>query len=179
MIVNCTDPDISPETNRHYIGLAKYFRAFFYFEKVKRYGEVPWFGKPIDVDDDDLLYGPRDPRTLVMDSVLADLNYAIEHIATAEDNTRSLVTKSVATALKARVCLFEGTFRKYHTELGHIIRNWVLKALPIPGSRRLNLLQKRSRVRGYSALIPAKESIGRTGKYLQVINRLPRRSFRL
>jgi len=118
MIVNCTDPDISPETNRHYIGLAKYFRAFFYFEKVKRYGEVPWFGKPIDVDDDDLLYGPRDPRTLVMDSVLADLNYAIEHIATAEDNTRSLVTKSVATALKARVCLFEGTFRKYHTELG-------------------------------------------------------------
>jgi hypothetical protein len=28
------------------------------------------------------------------------------------------VTKYVAYAFKARVCLFEGTFRKYHTELG-------------------------------------------------------------
>ena len=33
-------------------------------------------------------------------------------------DTRSLVTKWVAYALKSRVCLFEGTFRKYHTELG-------------------------------------------------------------
>ncbi len=31
---------------------------------------------------------------------------------------RSLITKYVAYAFKARVCLFEGTFRKYHTELG-------------------------------------------------------------
>jgi uncharacterized membrane protein len=28
-----------------------------------------------------------------------------------------LVTKYVAYALKSRICLFEGTFRKYHTEL--------------------------------------------------------------
>ena len=33
------------------------------------------------------------------------------------DPTRSLVTKYVAYALKSRICLFEGTFRKYHTEL--------------------------------------------------------------
>lgn len=117
-IQNCVDPAISTEKKQHYIGLAKFFRAYLYFEKVKRYGDVPWFGKPIDVDDYDLLYGPRDSRTLVMDSVLADINYAIEHIETTKDASRSLITKNIATAFKARICLFEGTFRKYHTELG-------------------------------------------------------------
>lgn len=118
MIQNCNDPDVSLEIRQHYIGLAKFFRAYFYFEKVKRYGDVPWFGKPLDVEDEDELYGSRDPRTLVMDSVLADLNYAIQYIETENDKTRSLITKDVAIAYKARVCLFEGTFRKYHTELG-------------------------------------------------------------
>ena len=101
----------------HYIGLARFFRAWFYFEKVKRYGDVPWINRPLDVGDPELTKG-RDPRTLVMDSVLADLNYACENIKTTNEATRSLVTKYVAYAFKARICLFEGTFRKYHTELG-------------------------------------------------------------
>jgi hypothetical protein len=116
-IVNCTDPKIPAETRNHYIGLAKFFRAWFYFEKVKRYGDVPWINKPLDVGDPDL-YKARDPRTLVMDSVLTDLNYACANIKTTSDASRSLITKDIAYAFKARVCLFEGTFRKYHTELG-------------------------------------------------------------
>lgn len=71
--------------------------AYFYFEKVKRYGDVPWIGKALDVEDPDL-YKPRDPRTLVMDSVLADLNFACENITMTNDGTRSLVTKWVAYA---------------------------------------------------------------------------------
>ncbi len=102
----------------NYNGIAKFFRAYFYFEKVKRFGDVPWIGKPLDVADTEILYGPRDPRTLIMDSVLADINYACTNIKSTSDNTRSLVTKYVAYALKSRICLFEGTFRKYHTELG-------------------------------------------------------------
>jgi hypothetical protein len=112
------DPRIPLETREDYMGIAKFFRAYFYFEKVKRFGDVPWIGRPLDVADEEILYGPRDPRTLVMDSVLADINYACEHIRSTSDNTRSLVTKYVAFALKSRICLFEGTFRKYHTELG-------------------------------------------------------------
>ncbi len=52
-----------------------------------------------------------------MDSVLADINYACENIMTTTDQSRSTVTKYLAYALKSRICLFEGTFRKYHTEL--------------------------------------------------------------
>jgi len=114
---NNNDPKIAVDTRNHYNGLAKFFRAWFYFEKVKRYGDVPWIGKPLDVGDPDLTKA-RDPRTLVMDSILADINYACENIKTTSDASRSLITKYVAYAFKARICLFEGTFRKYHTELG-------------------------------------------------------------
>ena len=116
-IENCTDERIPESVRNNYIGLARFFRAFFYFEKVKRYGDVPWLSTALDVEDPDLYKG-RDPRTLVMDQVMADLNFACENIVLTSDPTRSLVTKWVAYALKARVCLFEGTFRKYHTELG-------------------------------------------------------------
>lgn len=112
------DPDIPVATRNNYTGIAKFFRAYFYFEKVKRFGDVPWIGKPLDVADEDILYGPRDPRALIMDSVLADIDYACANITSASEPTRSLITKYVAYALKSRICLFEGTFRKYHTELG-------------------------------------------------------------
>jgi hypothetical protein len=115
-IVKNTDPKVALDVRRHYTGLAKFFRAWFYFEKVKRYGDVPWINKPLDVGDPDLNKA-RDPRTLVMDSILADLNYAYANIKTTSDASRSLITKHIAYAFKARVCLFEGTFRKYHTEL--------------------------------------------------------------
>lgn len=117
-IANNNDPKVSADVRNNYTGIAKFFRAYFYFEKVKRFGDVPWIGKPLDVSDTTILNGPRDPRTLVMDSVLADINYACNNITSTSEATRSLVTKYVAYALKSRLCLFEGTFRKYHTELG-------------------------------------------------------------
>src|SRR5450759_4001781 len=115
-IANCNDPQVALDVRKNYLGIAKFFRAYFYFEKVKRFGDVPWIGKPLDVSDP-VLYGPRDSRTLVMDSVLADIDFACTNITSLSDGTRSLITKYVAYALKSRICLFEGTFRKYHTEL--------------------------------------------------------------
>ncbi len=112
-----TDPAVPVAVRNNYNGIARFFRAYFYFDKVVRFGNVPWINKPLSVTDTLVLYGGRDPRTLVMDSVLADINYACQNITSTSDATRSLVTKYVAYALKARICLFEGTFRKYHTEL--------------------------------------------------------------
>jgi len=116
-IQNCTDPDVPAATRRSYLGLARYFRAYFYMDKVKRFGDVPWINKPIDYDDAATLNAGRDNRALVMDSVLADLNYACANLPAGNDASRTTVTKWVAYAFKSRVCLFEGTFRKYHTEL--------------------------------------------------------------
>jgi starch-binding outer membrane protein, SusD/RagB family len=54
----------------------------------------------------------------VMDHVLEDLDYAIANITATSEGSRTLITKDVALALKSRVALFEGTFRKYHPEFG-------------------------------------------------------------
>ena len=116
-IENCTSEEVDEEVRNNYIGLARFFRAYFYYNKVVRFGDVPWVDRTLTVDDE-LLYAPRDSRTVVMDHVLEDLNFACEHISRESDETGSLVTKWVAYALKSRICLFEGTFRKYHTELG-------------------------------------------------------------
>ncbi|MGH2643516.1 MAG: RagB/SusD family nutrient uptake outer membrane protein, partial [Chitinophagaceae bacterium] len=102
---------------QNYVGIARFFRAWFYFNMVVRYGDVPWYSQPLNPSDTTELYKPRDPRTLVMDSVLADLDYACNNIDSTKDNTRSTITKWVALAFKSRVCLFEGTFREYHPEL--------------------------------------------------------------
>jgi hypothetical protein len=115
-IANNTDNRVPEDVRKHYMGLARFFRAFFYFEKVKRYGDVPWISRPLDVDDPEL-FDARDPRTLVMDSVLADIDYAAQNIKTTNDPSRTMISKWVAYAFKARICLFEGTFRKYHTNL--------------------------------------------------------------
>jgi starch-binding outer membrane protein, SusD/RagB family len=116
-IVNNNNPVVPEATRKHYQGIARFFRAYFYFNKVKMFGDVPWINKPLDVTDPDLYEG-RDSRAMVMDSVLADINYACANINITSDQTRSTVTKYVAYALKARICLHEGTFRKYHTSLG-------------------------------------------------------------
>ncbi|WP_461787625.1 RagB/SusD family nutrient uptake outer membrane protein [Pedobacter sp.] len=115
-IVNNNNPAIAVSVRNHYTGIARFFRAWFYYDKVKTFGDVPWYNKPLDPNDPDLFKG-RDPRTLVMDSVLADLNFAVTNINDTKDNSSSRITRSVALALKSRICLFEGTFRKYHTQL--------------------------------------------------------------
>lgn len=111
------NPSIPQAARNHYAGIARFFRAYFYFAKVQRYGDVPWYSKTMSTEDS-ALYKPRDPRKVVMDSVLADLNFATENIYDTKDATSSTVTRQVALGFKSRVCLFEGTFRKYHTQLG-------------------------------------------------------------
>src|SRR5690606_21646349 len=44
----------------HYIGMARFFRALFYFDKVTRFGDVPWIDQTIEITDSLTLYGPRD-----------------------------------------------------------------------------------------------------------------------
>lgn len=105
--VNCEDADVRAE----YDAVARFFRAYFYFEKVKRFGDVPWYDHQLGSADPDL-YKPRDSRELVMQKMIEDIDYAIENLPVEKSLYR--VTKWTALALKSRFCLFEGTFRKYH-----------------------------------------------------------------
>ena len=109
---NCKDTDV----RNRYDAVARFFRAYFYFEKVKRFGDVPWYDQPLKSDNPDL-YKARDSREFVMSKILEDIDYAIAKLP-QEQNVYS-VTQWTALALKSRICLFEGTFRKYHGIAGH------------------------------------------------------------
>src|SRR5574337_528316 len=75
---------VRDEAINNFTGIARFFRAWFYFDKVVRFGDVPWYNKPLDPSDS-ALYKPRDSRTLVMDSVLADLDFASNNINNTKD----------------------------------------------------------------------------------------------
>ena len=111
-IGNCEDIDV----RNHYIGVAKFFRAYFYFEKVKRFGDVPWIDRELG-SSDEALYAPRDNRETVITNMLADLDEATSEGFLPAEKSAYRVTRWSALALKAQICLYEGTFRKYHTEM--------------------------------------------------------------
>ena len=104
---NCKDEAV----RNKYTGLVRFFRAYFYFEKVKSFGDVPWYDHTLGSDDADL-YKARDSRELVMKNIIADIDFAIDNLPAEHSDYR--VTKWTALALKSRICLFEGTYRKYH-----------------------------------------------------------------
>ena len=60
------------------------------------------------------LFAPRDPRIAVMDSVLACIDWAIDKLPVKQKAVSGRINRDVALILKARICLHEGTFRKYH-----------------------------------------------------------------
>ncbi len=112
---NYAKASVTQEVKDHYAGLARYYRAIFYMDKVKRFSDVPWYGKALNPSDSVGLYKPRDPRTLIMDSVMADLEFASSHVK--ESVPVGTPGKWVVKLMQARVALYEGTYRLYHPEL--------------------------------------------------------------
>ncbi|MCR5520168.1 MAG: RagB/SusD family nutrient uptake outer membrane protein [Bacteroidales bacterium] len=107
-IDHCSDASVKAK----YEALSRFFRAYFYFNKVKRFGDVPWYDAPVGSVDTDALNRPRDSREFIMGKIIEDLDYAIDNLPTTKSAYE--VTKWTAMALKSNVLLFEGTFRKYH-----------------------------------------------------------------
>ena len=101
----------------HYGGVARFFRAYFYFDKLKRFGAVPYYDYTIDPDDEESLQKPRDSRQFIVDKILEDLDIAIEDLN--EEQQTYTVTKYTALALKSRVGLYEGTYEKYRGISGY------------------------------------------------------------
>ena len=94
-----------------------YSNAWFYYDKVQTFGAVPWYDFTIAASDKEAMMKPRDSREYVMDKVLEDLTFASTYCLSDAKFTKgsALINKWVALAFKSRVCLYEGTFRKYHS----------------------------------------------------------------
>lgn len=103
---------LSEEVAAPYNAVARFFRAYFYFNKVKRFGDVPWYEEAISPGDEELLKKPRDSRDMIVEKIIEDLDYAIENLSSSKSDEK--ITKWTALALKSRVTLYEGTHKKYH-----------------------------------------------------------------
>jgi len=112
---NFRKASLGPEVLNHYEGLARFFRAQFYVEKVKRFSDVPFYDKTIGTNDNDLLLKPRDPRSLVVTKIMEDFAFAAQNVReTAESGA---INRAIVKAYQAKFALYEGTYRRYHSEL--------------------------------------------------------------
>ena len=107
-------PFTKASDKEYYISLGRLYRGWQHFCLVRKFGDCYWVDKSLTTQDEDILYGPRHNRNLVMDNLLEDLNYAVDNMGTKNASSRTAYNVHVANAMKARVCLFEGTYAKYH-----------------------------------------------------------------
>ena len=110
-IHNCEDEAAVKE----YTALVKFWRAYFYANMVRKFGDVPWYDKELGSADEDL-YKPRDSRETILQHMIEDIDVAIQDLPgkASAPQTAYRVNKYTAMMVKAQFCLFEGTFRKYH-----------------------------------------------------------------
>lgn len=112
---NSRQADASVEAIEHFEGIARYYRAIFYSDMVQRYSDVPWYDQLLSPTDDELYKG-RDSRQTVVDGIMEDLEFASQHVR--EEVPTGTPGNWAVKQFYARFALYEGTFRKYHDELG-------------------------------------------------------------
>lgn len=105
---------IEAEINQ-YVAEVRFFRAQQYGAKIRQFGDVPWLEKELNTSDTDILYGKKTNRKDVLSKIIEDFDFAIQWLP--ENPTPGRIGKNVARHLKARTCLHEATYYKYHTEL--------------------------------------------------------------
>ncbi|MBQ7018886.1 MAG: RagB/SusD family nutrient uptake outer membrane protein [Bacteroidales bacterium] len=107
---------LKDEPYNHWMGVARFLRAFEYSRLVVTFGDVPYYDEVVGSADLDSQFKPRDPRTTVMSNVLADLEFAVNNIR--ENDGNNYLNKYVAAAFASRFMLFEGTWYNYHAGSG-------------------------------------------------------------
>lgn len=96
------------------VAVIRFFRALDYFGKIKSYGDVPWYEKDLTDADEEELFKPRDSRDFVLGKVIEDLEFAIQWLPEPNAAEECALHKDAARTQLSRVCLYYGTFKKYH-----------------------------------------------------------------
>lgn len=124
---NALEKGVSEETVNKYKGEARLFRGWFYADKISKFGAAPWVDHELDINSEEL-YAPLNSREEVMTNVLADLTFACENLPAdwGDGGGPGRLNKWAALLVKSRVCLFEGTWRRYHG--GDAVDMWLQEA---------------------------------------------------
>lgn len=107
--VEAPESEVNP-----WVAVIRFFRAMDYFDKIKTFGDVPWYDRDLTTDDVEELYKARDSRDVVLNHIIEDLQFAIEWLPEKSAAETGALHKDAARTLLARVCLHYGTYKKYH-----------------------------------------------------------------
>lgn len=155
------------EAIKEYVGEALFFRSIFYFNKLKSFGDLPWISTVLRTDSEEL-FDARLPRNQVVDSIMYDLDRAVEYLPERSAWTGRL-TKETAMLLQARIALFEGTWEKYHA-----LKNTPFKTTGSDGSK---FIRKAADVSGALMVLAEKNGAtalvdGMNNGYTNIFNQL-------
>lgn len=120
IITKGAQTSVDQATRDKYLAEAYFFRAYYYFELVCKYGDVPLILKTFTSTKDPDLQSGRTPREKVIQQCYADLDFAAAHLpkvgalSTTSEFDRRRVSRSSALGLEVRIGLHEGTMQKYH-----------------------------------------------------------------
>ncbi len=109
--------NIDEETYNHYMGIARFWRAYHHFSRIRTFSNIPFIDTVVDSKDSTILFGQRLDREEAFHYCVEDFDFAQQNCqAGAKYNTsgRVYINKYVILAFLSRIYLYEGTYRKYH-----------------------------------------------------------------
>lgn len=106
---------VTDAVKKRYAGEARFFRAYYYYQLVTRFGDVPLITKTLDMDSPELVL-ERTDKGEVWRLIFEDLEFAATYIPVKSQMKSDVgrITKGAAYAFWARAALYAGTHYKYH-----------------------------------------------------------------
>lgn len=106
--------NLSEDAYKHWMGIARFFRAYEYYRLIMTFGDVPYWDAPVDETNLSSMYKNRDPRSTVANAIYDDLKYAMENVRI--DDGSMNINRYVVAAVASNIMLFEGTWQHYHKD---------------------------------------------------------------
>ncbi len=106
---------LKPAVRDRFLAEARFLRAAYYFELVKRMGGVPLILEPLTYDfsgDPSYLRHPRAKESEIYDFVISEME-AIKELLPASVAEKSRATKGAALAMESRAALYAASIAKY------------------------------------------------------------------
>lgn len=112
---NYEKAEVTDEVKNRFAGEARFFRAYYYYQQVTRFGDVPIVTKTLDLESPELM-NPRDDKAKVWNLIFEDLEFAATHIPPKSKMRSDIgrITQGAAYAFWGRAALYAGTYYKYH-----------------------------------------------------------------
>lgn len=139
--VNGTENDINAQ-----VAVIRFFRALDYYGKIKSYGDVPWYEKDLTDGDTEELFKGRDSRDFVLGKIIEDLEFAIQWLPEKNAARECALHKDAARTQLSRICLYYGTYKKYHNISGspssqELLQKAANNALAVMNTGRYEIVQ--------------------------------------